>query len=125
MTLTSDRLTSIIRTERGLTIAGTRITLYDIMDYLQAQYPPKFIQEIFELTEAQLNVALAYIETNKESINLEYQEILKSAAETRHYWEQKNRERLEQIASAPAHPGYEAVRAKLQQRRTQREALNQ
>ncbi|MGA1623466.1 MAG: DUF433 domain-containing protein, partial [Synechocystis sp.] len=107
------------------TIAGTRITLYDIMDYLQAQYPPKFIQEIFELTEAQLSVALAYIETNKESINLEYQEILKSAAETRHYWEQKNRERLEQIASAPAHPGYEAVRAKLQQRRTQREALKQ
>jgi hypothetical protein len=35
---------SIIRTERGLTIAQTRITLYDVMDYLVAQYPLKFIQ---------------------------------------------------------------------------------
>jgi len=25
---------TIIRTERGLTIAGTRITLYDVMDYI-------------------------------------------------------------------------------------------
>lgn len=29
---------TIIRTERGLTIAGTRITLYDVMDYVTAQY---------------------------------------------------------------------------------------
>ena len=30
---------AIIRTERGLTISGTRITLYDVMDYVAAQYP--------------------------------------------------------------------------------------
>ena len=30
---------AIIRTERGLTIPGTRITLYDVMDYVAAQYP--------------------------------------------------------------------------------------
>ncbi|NES01226.1 MAG: DUF433 domain-containing protein, partial [Symploca sp. SIO1B1] len=35
---------AIIRTERGLTIAGTRITLYDIMDYVIEHYPPKFIR---------------------------------------------------------------------------------
>lgn len=29
-----DREPAIIRTERGLTISGTRITLYDLMDYL-------------------------------------------------------------------------------------------
>ena len=29
----------IIRTERGLTIEGTRITLYDVMDYVTAQIP--------------------------------------------------------------------------------------
>jgi len=44
MTLASNEQTAIIRTERGLTIAGTRITLYDVMDYVTAQYPPKFIQ---------------------------------------------------------------------------------
>jgi hypothetical protein len=40
MTTTVNRRLAIIRTERGLTIAGTRITLYDVMDYLTAQYPP-------------------------------------------------------------------------------------
>jgi len=46
---------AILRTERGLTISGTRITLYDVMDYVTAQYPPKFIQGLFELTAEQLN----------------------------------------------------------------------
>ena len=35
---------AIIRTERGLTISGTRITLYDVMDYVKSQYPSKFFQ---------------------------------------------------------------------------------
>lgn len=43
MTSASNGQTSVIRTERGLTISGTRITLYDVMDYVIAQYPPKFI----------------------------------------------------------------------------------
>ncbi len=51
-------------TERGLTIAGTRITLYDVMNYVMGQYPPKFIQGLFELTEEQLNAALAYYALN-------------------------------------------------------------
>ncbi len=37
MTLASNEQTAIIRTERGLTIAGTRITLYDVMDYVTAR----------------------------------------------------------------------------------------
>ena len=35
MTSVSNGQPSIIRTERGLIIAGTRITLYDVMDYLK------------------------------------------------------------------------------------------
>jgi len=53
MTLASNGKTDIIRTERGLTIAGTRITLYDVMDYVTAQYPPKFIQGLFARIAAQ------------------------------------------------------------------------
>lgn len=37
MTLASNEQATIIRTERGLTISGTRITLYDVMDFLKAQ----------------------------------------------------------------------------------------
>jgi hypothetical protein len=50
MTNIPNEPTAIIRTERGLTIAGTRITIYDIMDYVTAQYPPKFIRGLFDLT---------------------------------------------------------------------------
>ncbi len=45
---------AIIRTERGLTIAGSRITLYDVMDYVTEQYPPKFIRAILSLTDEQV-----------------------------------------------------------------------
>jgi len=34
---------SIIRTEQGLTIAGTRIPLDDVMDHLVAGWTPKLI----------------------------------------------------------------------------------
>jgi len=32
---------TVVRTERDLTIAGTRITLYQIMDFLKANYSPE------------------------------------------------------------------------------------
>jgi uncharacterized protein (DUF433 family) len=64
MTLASNKQTMIIRTERGLTISGTRITLYDVMDYLREQYPPKFIRDSFNLTDEQVCAALSYIEAH-------------------------------------------------------------
>jgi len=60
MTPASNGQPGIIRTERGLTIARTRITLYDVMDYVTAQYPPKFIRSMLNLTD----VAIASIEHN-------------------------------------------------------------
>lgn len=125
MTPTSNGQVSIIRTERGLTIAGTRITLYDVMDYLKAQYPPKFIRDAFNLTDAQIHAALAYIEAHQTEVEAEYQEILKAAEQTRQFWEQRNRERFARIAATPPRPGYEALRTKLQERREQREAKKQ
>lgn len=117
----SNGQSAIIRTERGLTIAGTRITLYDLMDYLKAQYPPKLIRDMFDLSDEQIVAALSYVETYRAEVELEYQEIIRTAEETRQYWEAYNRERFAQIAANPPRSGYEAVRAKLQERRGQRE----
>jgi uncharacterized protein (DUF433 family) len=114
MTLASNGQAAIIRTERGLTIAGTRITLYDVMDYVTAQYPPKFIQGLFELTEEQINVALAYIEANRAAVEAEYEMVLKEAEELRLYYEEKNRDLIARLAAQPPKPGQEVVRAKLQ-----------
>ena len=114
MTLASRGQTSIIRTERGLTISGTRITLCDIMDYLNTGWAPKLIREWFRLTDAQLDAATSYIDAHRDEVETEYQEVLKTAQEIRDYWEEKNRERFAQIAQLPPKPGQEAIRAKLQ-----------
>ncbi|MEA5507521.1 DUF433 domain-containing protein [Halotia wernerae UHCC 0503] len=114
MAPTANGKAAIIRTERGLTIAGTRITLYDVMDYLKAQYPPKLIREKLGLNDEQIYSALAYIETHHIEVEAEYQECLQTAAEIRQYWEERNREHFAKIAAMPPKPGQEALRAKLQ-----------
>jgi hypothetical protein len=71
MTTVSNERPTIIRTERGLTIFGTRITIYDVMDYLKAQYPPKFIRDAFNLTDEQIHVALSFIEAHQMEVEAE------------------------------------------------------
>ncbi|NJK76909.1 MAG: DUF433 domain-containing protein [Oscillatoriales cyanobacterium RU_3_3] len=121
----SNQKAAIVHTERGLSISGTRITIFDVMGYLKAQYPPKFIRDSFELTDEQISVALSYIETHETEVETEYQEMLKSGEEIRQYWEERNRERFARIAANPPRPGYEAARIKLIQNRMQREAKKQ
>jgi len=104
---------TIIRTERGLTIAGTRITLYDVMDYFAAGYPTKLIREKLCLTDAQVAAALSYIETHQAEVEAEYQQVLQIAEDNRQYWEERNREHFAHLAAMPPKPGQEAVRAKL------------
>ncbi|BAY10030.1 DUF433 domain-containing protein [Calothrix sp. NIES-2098] len=122
MTSMSNRQSSIIRTERGLTIAGTRITLYDVMDYLTAQYPPKLIRGLFNLTNEQIDAALAYIETNRPQVEAEYQIVLKEAEELRRYYEERNRDLIERLAAKPPKPGMEAAWEKLQAQKAKHQA---
>jgi uncharacterized protein (DUF433 family) len=112
----------IVRTERGLTILGTRITLYDVMDYVTAQYPPKFIQGLFDLTEEQINVALAYIEAHRAEVEGEYQQVLQETEELRQYYEEQNRERVARSAVTPPKPGTEAAWEKLRAAKAKRES---
>jgi uncharacterized protein (DUF433 family) len=112
--MTTIEKSEIVRTESGLTIAGTRITLYDVMDYLKADYPSKLIREKLGLTDEQVSLALAYIEARRPEVETEYQEVLKSAVEIRQYWEDQNRERFAQIAAMPPKPDQEMLLAKLQ-----------
>ena len=113
--VTTPNQPKIIRTERGLTIEGTRITLYDVMDYLKAQYPPRLIREKLGLNDGQIGSALAYIEIHYLEVETEYQECLKTAAEIRQYWQERNRERFSRITAIPPKPGQENLRAKLQE----------
>ena len=105
---------TVIRTERGLSIVGTRITLYQVMDYIKANWPPKLIQHWLELNDQQIAAVMHYIETHRDEVENEYQTVLKQAEEDRHYWETRNREHFAAISRQPPKPGQEALRAKLQ-----------
>ncbi|HBL15161.1 MAG TPA: DUF433 domain-containing protein [Cyanobacteria bacterium UBA11162] len=114
MILASNGQSTIVRTERGLTISGTRITLYDVMDYLTAGYPSKLIREKLSLSDNQVDAALSYIDTHRAQVEAEYQEVLQIAEDSRQYWEERNSEHFARLAAMPPKPGQEAIRAKLQ-----------
>jgi len=114
MTERTDRQPTVVRTDRGLSIAGTRITLYSIMDYVKEDWPPKLIQDLFNLTHKQITDVMDYIETHRAEVEAEYEVVLQQAEENRRYWQARNRERLAQIAAMPPKPGQEEIRKKLQ-----------
>src|SRR5258706_819439 len=104
---TSNGSSTVVRTERGLSIAGTRITLYTILDYLHADWPPKLIQDWLNLTSTQMADVLAYIADHRDEVEAEYQQVVQQAEETRRYWEARNHERLNSpkpTSLRPQHP---------------------
>ncbi len=115
----------ITRTERGLTISGTRITLYQLMDYIHANYPRRLIRHQFYLTDEQFDVAMSYIDAHYEEVELEYQTVLQQAEEIRQYWEERNKERIAYIAKLPPKPEYQSAWQKLQARKAKRAAISQ
>lgn len=111
---------TICRTDRGLAIAGTRITLYAIMDYVLAGWPPKLIRDRFDLTDQQIADVLTYIADHRPEVEAEYHQVLREADETRRYWESINREREAYIATLPPKPEHVQLRAKLAAARAKR-----
>jgi hypothetical protein len=83
------------------------------MDHLKQDWPPKLIRDWFDITDAQVSAALAYIAQHRSEVEAEYAQVLQEAEEIRQYWEERNRERFAKIAALPPQPGQEAIRAKL------------
>lgn len=104
---------TVVRTGWGLTIAGTRITLYHIMDYVTAGWSPDRIQALYKFTDEQIADIMDYIETHRDEVEAEYAEVLRLAEEDRRYWEERNRERFAQIAAMPPRTDHPEARAKL------------
>ena len=65
---------------RGPEIAGTRITVYDIVDYLEEGWHPTAIAAFFRISSRKVDAALRYIEEHEEEVRAEYQRILARAA---------------------------------------------
>lgn len=80
------------RTDRGLCVAGTRISLYTIMDSLKAGRTPAYICQWMLLTESQVNDAVRYIEENRESFEAEYAEVVRYSEELEKYYRERSRQ---------------------------------
>lgn len=111
-TLTNSQVT-VVRTDRGLSISGTRITLYDVMDYVTAGWPAHLIRDRLQLTGQQISDVLAYIEAHRAEVEQEYQAVVRTAAENRCYWEERHRERIAG-STPPPKPEQAELWAKLQ-----------
>ena len=113
MALVSEQKLEIIQTERGSSIAGTRITLYDVMDYLKVNRSPHHIAHKLGLTTEQIDFAIAYILTHQEQLETEYQACLATQKEIHRYWDEHNRDRFAKIAASSPNPEKAALREKL------------
>jgi uncharacterized protein (DUF433 family) len=66
----------IIDRGRGPEIEGTRITVYDVMDYWTAGWRCEQIAGLFRLLPDDIQAAIDYIEAHKAEVLTEYQTIL-------------------------------------------------
>ncbi len=66
----------IIDRGRGPEIAGTRITVYDVMDYLKHGWHRDRIAALFRLSSRDVQAAIDYIEEHREQVQADYQRIL-------------------------------------------------
>lgn len=71
---------AIIERGRGPEIAGTRITVYDILDYTTINWHPNSIALLFNLSTEQVLTAIRYIEAHKAEVMAEYERILERDA---------------------------------------------
>lgn len=124
MTITTHKngTSKIVRTERGLLIDGTRMTLYDVMDFFTLDYPRNAIRDRLLLSDAQIDAALSYIHEHRAEVEAEYQQILREAEANRRYWDECLREHLARTPERALSPEKAALRARLQSIRAQREA---
>lgn len=73
--------TSIVERDRGPQISGTRITVYDVLDYLEEGWHHSRIAAFFRLSSEQVLAAVDYIEAHKEQVAADYQKILQRSKE--------------------------------------------
>ena len=66
----------IIDRGRGPEIAGSRITVYDVLDYHKHGWPAQEIAWLFHLRTDQIEAAVRYIEEHRDEVMADYEEML-------------------------------------------------
>lgn len=68
--------TKIIDRGRGPEIEGTRITVYDVIDYWKEEWRAEQIAAVFRLPLEDIEAAIDYIERHEKDVMADYQRIL-------------------------------------------------
>lgn len=113
---------TVIRTTRGLTVGGSRLTIYQLMDHFKAGHADALVQEWYKLTPQQLADIHRYLNEHHDEVEAEYQEVVQNAEAERRYWEERNRERFEEIRRKPLTPEQAVMRARLDELRSRRKS---
>lgn len=66
----------IINRGRGPEIDGTRITVYNVLDYSRHGHHHTYIAAVLGISSAEVLAAIKYIEEHHDEVMAEYQEIL-------------------------------------------------
>jgi uncharacterized protein (DUF433 family) len=77
---TTPAAAEIIDRGRGPEIKGTRITVYDVLDYVLPCWSPERIATMFKLTVPQVEAAIEYILEHKLEVLTDYVKILERCA---------------------------------------------
>ena len=91
----------IVKTGRGPEIAGTRITVYDVIEYYKAGRHRDMIATILSLSSQQVEAAIRYIEEHRDEVMASYE---------------KNMERIRRGNPPELQAKLEAARERLQAR---------
>ena len=119
MATATNTQTTVVRTPRGLSIAGTRITLYSIIDFVKAGWPAHLIRDRLNLTDQQIKDALDYLTAHKQDVESEYALVLRQAERNRQYWQDRNRDRFVELADRELAADKKVIWDKLQAKKKQ------
>jgi uncharacterized protein (DUF433 family) len=108
----------IVETSRGPSIAGTRITVFSVMDSLKSEHSRDLIKQLFLISDEQLDAVLEYISAHRTQVEEEYAEIVRRSQHRRAFYEPIFRER----SPLPGDASAEERRVLLRQRLVEKQA---
>jgi uncharacterized protein (DUF433 family) len=106
---------SIIDRGRGPEIAGSRITVYDVLAETRAGRPVEQLAREWQLTVGQIELALRYIDDHREEVEREWAEIQAQNERDRREFEATYADRI-----AASHEKLMRMKAEFDRRRAER-----
>jgi hypothetical protein len=84
------------RSDRGLCVAGTKVSLFSIMDSLKSGSTEALFVGA-GLTEEQLRLAQDYIDANREQFETAYEKYVRDGEEMERYYREREQQRREEL----------------------------